>query len=363
MKKPKILIADDEPHSLYAMELLLSQEPYEILFADNGQTTLAQVKTNQPDLIMLDIMMPDMTGYEVCKDLKTNVETQHIPIILVTALNQKEALVLGLNAGADEFLTKPVNGLELRARIRAMLRIKEQHDDLQEALHLREDMANMIVHDMKSPISTILVYADLLDYKNEALIQKKDLTKKIRLQAYRLNSYLGDLLLLAKMKPGQLNLSFVPVNVGELLQKIVNQYQEMAKVKGIGLVLNIPDEVREISIDENLMERVLDNLLSNALKFSPPNTTVTIRLTYPNREVDSDTWPQLRIQVIDQGSGIAEEHRERIFDKYEIIEAHKEDIPQLGLGLALCKIVVDAHDGKIFVQNNEPQGSIFTIEI
>ena len=175
------------------MEMLLSQEPYEILFADSGQTTLDKVEAESPDLLLLDVMMPDMTGYEVCQRLKADNRWRHIPIILVTALDRKEDVVSGLDAGADEFLTKPVHGAELRARVRTMLRIKNQYDELQEALELREEMADMIVHDMRSPISALMLYTDILERRKGSPLHHERLTGKIRLQVHRLNSYLGDL--------------------------------------------------------------------------------------------------------------------------------------------------------------------------
>ena len=362
--KAKILIVDDEPKSLYTMEMLLSQEPYTIFFAEGGRAALAQVETETPDVILLDVMMPDITGYEVCQRLKADDRWQHVPIILVTALDQREDVIQGLEAGADEFLTKPVNGPELRARVRTMLRMKKQYDELQETLQLRQDMADMIVHDMRSPISALLLYAEILERTDPANISQQQVTQKIVYLANRLNSFLGDLLILAKMRSGKLLLNRTPTDVRQLILTLIEQYQHLADSKSIKLIPILPEEYRQFLLDSRLIQRAIDNLISNALKYSPKGSKVTLSLEY----FDDSSEPmkklsQFRFQISDEGPGIPPEDQERIFNKYEIIDVEREDVPQVGLGLALCKMVVDAHDGRIFVQNNRPTGAIFIIEI
>jgi two-component system, sensor histidine kinase and response regulator len=358
---PKILITDDEPNSLYAIEMLLSPEPYEISFADGGAATLSQFETEPPDVLLLDVMMPDMTGYDVCRRLKGDVRWQHIPIILVTALDRREDIVQGLQAGADEFLTKPVYGPELRARVQSMLRIKQQHDQLQETLQLREDMAKMIVHDMRSPLAALMLYTDLLKHDKGQQGRREYLGQQISSQAHRLNAFVSDLLLLAKMNAGKLSLLTEPVDVAALLDTAKKQYQELANSKKITIAVTAPAQKREFPLDRKLMQRVIDNLLSNAYKFSPENGVIALRLEY-GEEVGADQ-ARLRLQVADHGPGIPEEHRERIFNEYEIIEARQRGITQVGLGLAFCKLVVTAHQGRIFVADNVPSGAVFTIEL
>lgn len=363
-KLPKVLITDDEPKSLYAMEMLLSQEPYEIFFADGGLATLSMFESDPPDVLLLDVMMPDLTGYEVCRQLKADARWQHIPVILVTALDRKDDIVRGLEAGADEFLTKPVHGPELRARVKTMLRIKKQYDELQETLQLREDMASMIVHDMRNPISALLLYSDLLRLKHGAPLHQEQFTQHISLQAHRLNSYLGDLLLLAKMRAGKLVLQTVPLDVGEMVATAVLHQQEFAQSKGIVIETRLPDHQTEFSLDKKLMQRVLDNLLSNALKFSPENSKITVGLSHtPNGQESQAGGKGLCLQVIDQGPGVPKEYREKIFEKFSVFDLKRPDISQVGLGLAFCKLVVDAHKGRIFVEDNNPTGAIFTVEI
>ena len=356
-----ILVVDDEPSARKTIEMLLMREGYVMHFAANGPEALGLVEQNPPDAILLDVMMPGMDGFEVCQILKDSPVTQHIPIILVTALDSKKDLARGLDAGADDFLHKPYNSMELRARVRSMLRIKRRHDALEEALRLREDLSNMIVHDIRSPLSSILIYADLLEnFVSEEI--GRDYLGTIRNETNRLSASLTDMLMMAKMEHGKLVLmpSFVEFN--ELVVAAVEGYRSMAALKHLKLVIKVPDNSANISLDKNLWRRVLDNLLSNAVKFSPPNGRITIQVMY-SCENGKEQGPQLCVKVFDEGPGIPVEHQQTIFDKFKIVATGRRDIAQVGLGLAFCKMVVDAHNGRVYVEQNNPKGSVFIVEM
>ncbi|HBW88968.1 MAG TPA: hybrid sensor histidine kinase/response regulator, partial [Cyanobacteria bacterium UBA11149] len=161
-----ILVVDDEPDNLDVIEALLHGEDYEINYAPNGKRALNFLNSFKPDVILLDVMMPEMDGIEVCKRIKAEPKWQAIPIIMVTALTRKEDLAECLEAGADDFISKPVNRLELRSRVHSMLRIKQQHDKLEALLNAREDMVKLIVHDLRNPLSGILLLTDILKSDN-----------------------------------------------------------------------------------------------------------------------------------------------------------------------------------------------------
>jgi two-component system sensor histidine kinase/response regulator len=362
-KMAKILIVDDEPKSLYSMEMLLFPEQYEIVFANSGKMALQKVVETEPDLLLLDVMMPDMTGYEVTRQLRQDPQWRHIPIILVTALDRRDDLLEGLEAGCDEFLTKPVQGPELRARVRTALRIKQQFDELQELLQLREQMADMIVHDMKSPLTALLLYIDIFNRVHALPEKHAHLLDKVSYQVHRLNKYLGDLLMLVKMRAGSLqtNLKFISVN--NLCRTALEQHQDVVSAQGSHLALALPDDEIRIRLDEKLMERLLDNLISNALRFSPENGTITIRLTDEKKEAKAFSAEAVRIQVIDEGPGIPPGDRERIFEQHVALDGEETALPNLGLGLTLCKMVAEAHHGHIFVTENQPSGAVFNVII
>jgi signal transduction histidine kinase len=357
-KKVSVLVVDDEPSGFDVIEAHLYREGYDLVYASSGREALNKIDSLEPDVILLDVMMPQMDGIEVCQHLKSDPHWQHIPIIIVTALNSKADLARSLDAGADDFLTKPVSGIELRARVRSMLRIKHQYDALQSTLQMREDLSNMIVHDLRNPLTTILMCSSLLI--DSGLEQKTLERMKLILSAGRqLDSMINDLLLLAKMQSGKLMLNLTPVNLNDLATKSLCQFSGLAASKHLHLNSQLSETTSPVSGDANLLHRVIDNLLSNAIKFSPPNTTITLQIDYP--EVSASPEPKHAIiRIADQGVGIREDLRKGIFEKYEVGRVFN-GVAQLGLGLAFCKMVVEAHRGTIFVEDNKPHGSIFTV--
>jgi len=360
----RVLIVDDEPLARDTLEALLYREGYELLFAINGIDAIQRMKELAPDVILLDVMMPQMTGYEVCQYLKNSPEFRHIPIILVTALDGSDELVRGLDAGADEFLSKPVNSQELRARVRSMLRIKIQYDELGRTLHLRELLSNMIVHDMRNPLAAILLYIQLLKRKGNLSADQAKYFELIHAEAQQLSTFLDDILMLAKMEKGKLILSRAPVDMARFANDLLPKYTDLASSQGVEFVFqHLTSAPPSISLDANLMQRVIDNLISNALKFSPPNSKITLCIEYPRQRTQQNDAPILRIQVMDEGPGILPEDRERIFDKYEIVSMKQAGKNQVGLGLAFCKMVIEAHNGHIFADNNPTKGAVLTIEI
>lgn len=357
--KPKILIVDDEPITLEILEGHLIRDGYDIIFASGGVEAIEKLEQTEPDVILLDIMMPDMDGYAVCQRLKSDKRWQNIPIILVTALSDKRDLARGLEAGADDFINKPVHNIELRARVKSMLRIKKQYDSLQSTLQLREDMAHMIVHDMRTPLNVVSGLCEWMLTRASTSPENLNDIKKIQSQTQYMNEFLNDMLILAKMEADQLLLTPIPTDVNRLLSKVVDSHTIIAQSKNINFVANLPENPPLLELDISLLQRALDNLVSNALKFSPDGSTVTVQLNY----LTNSQKPTLRIRVIDEGPGVPAEYRERIFEKFETAPMQRTDLSQIGLGLTFCKMVVEAHRGQISVEDNLPAGSVFTIEI
>ncbi|MEI2611202.1 MAG: response regulator [Candidatus Promineifilaceae bacterium] len=353
-QSPLILIVDDDVTARQTVEMLLLRQGYDLQFATNGAEALTCLETLAPDVILLDVMMPGMDGFAVCQQIKTHQQWQHIPIVLLTALDGKEDMVRGLDAGADDFIHKPVSGPELRARVRSMLRIKQRHDELQTTLQLREDLANMIMHDIRNPLTTLNVYCDLLapavsPAGNEAF-------QAITAQVNRLSSFVTDLLLMAKMEHGKLVLQRTPVDVNATVRLVYENYWPLAQQRDIRLVLELPEQPPVVMLDAPLWQRVLDNLVANALKFSPTGGQVLLQITRPQSD-------HLHLNLHDEGPGVPPEYRETIFNKFQIVATGRRDVQQMGLGLAFCRMVVEAHRGRVYVTANQPQGAIFTVEI
>ena len=365
--QPRILIVDDEPTALYTLEMLLMPEDYHIDFVTNGQAVFHHLDNHPlPDLILLDVMMPGMSGHEVCQQLKSCATTRQIPIVLVTALDRKEDLVRGLNAGADDFLTKPVSGPELRARVRSMLRMKSLYDELQEMIQIREEMTHLVVHDMRTPLSAVILYADMLadTVRKTATItspKQAKMIQKLRDQALRLNDFLTDLLILGKMQSDKIVIERQTIALKNLFQSVVDAQQIIADAKQIQLQIDLPDTLPRIVLDSKLMRRALDNLVSNAIKFSPEESIVTLTA---RRIAATATSPAMfQLEVRDLGPGIPPEHQKTIFNRYEISYNKNHDDLQIGLGLYLCDLVVEAHGGRIYIRDNTPTGAKFIVEL
>jgi len=362
MSANKIFIIDDDKAMCMLLRNMLSNQGYLIELLHSGVDLLARLQEVTPDLMILDVIMPGMDGFKICRCIKAESAWQHIPIILITALDAKRVLAKGIEAGADDFLQKPVNKWELGARVRSMLRIKHQYDELEATLRLREEFSYMLVHDMSSPITAIHLHAALLeDQLGADQTQAHQEVAAISAAAEQLDSFISDMLMTAKLEQSKLRLNRSKVDVIAITRKIVNDFLVIADSKSIKLALELRNEVITLYLDENLFRRLLANLLSNALKYAPVSSHVQIVIEY-HRDQDSPRHC-LKIQISDEGEGVPEAYRERIFDKFDVVKLKKQGVRQIGLGLAFCKLVVDAHDGRIYVKDNQPQGAIFVVEI
>lgn len=371
MKSPSILVIDDEPNNFDVIEALLSVgvgihspisagdtgcliEDCHLHYAASGKVAIAALDTFQPDLILLDVMMPGMDGIEVCQRIKADSKWRSVPIVMVTALTAKEDLAKCLQSGADDFISKPVNGLELRARVQSMLRIKKQYDDLQGLLQLREDMVRMIVHDLRNPLTEVLLGLELTQMAKQSPNQQTDRLNKIYTSARSLQSLIDDLLQVALIESNKLRLNCQDTDPCELVRTAIADFEAISQHKNLSLIAQLPEASdRKVSVDADMMHRTLGNLLSNAIKFSPDNQKIIVTVEFPETH-------QCKIQVIDSGPGVPEALRQKIFDKYEVGNT-MPGVSQIGLGLAFCKMVIEAHGGDISVDNNQPQGAIFEI--
>lgn len=361
----KILIIDDQVDNFEIMEAFLTKDAYQLYYASSGMKAFALLKTVEPDVILLDIMMPEMDGTEVCQRLKSNDTYKSIPIIMVTALNTKEDLAHALDQGANDFVTKPINSLELRSRLRAHLRTKSEHDELkkllklrEEALTLREDLSNMIIHDLRNPLATIVLAAGIVQRYMDRLDQRPLVMKKVAQileSGHKLEEMIDGLLLVAKLESGKILFNAIPTDLHELGLGAIQDFELVANSREIQLIGDLPDPYQTVLTDATILRRVIDNLLSNALKFSPEGSQVTLSLEYLSEN-------HFRVQVIDMGEGINKIVKEKIFEKFEI-GSLKKNTSQTGLGLAFCKIAIESQGGTLAIADNHPQGSIFTIEI
>jgi signal transduction histidine kinase len=302
-------------------------------------------------------MMPKLDGFSVCRRLQADERTQAIPVLLVTALYDRTDRLKGIEAGATDFITKPVDIDEVLLRVRNALRTKHLYDQRNTLLRMHEELSDMFVHDIRNPLLAITLCAHRLETKEKppAVVH---LAREILWQTQLLDNFLSDLLTLSKMEQGHLTLQRSTEDVVECVRTAFLNQQAMADAHNIRLALAAPHSPVLAEVDRSLFARLLDNLLVNAIKFSPNNSSVTVTIN-PS---DSTSTPCI-IQVEDEGPGIPLGYRETIFEKYGVVKMRKLNVPQTGLGLAFCRMTAEAHGGRIYVTPRQPRGSIFTVEL
>jgi len=371
MKEPKILIVDDEEKNIRLLKAMLMSEKYQIFEAISGEQALKSVTAVNPDLILLDVMMPGINGFDVCRKLKRADETKIIPIVMVTALSEKEHRVKALEAGADDFLSKPVDRSELVVRVKSLLRIKNYHDELwasnreiaeqneklRELEKIKEGLIHMIVHDLNNPLSSIMGSLDLILLKEPALSQNHLGSLTACLDYCRdLKDMILSLLEIHKMEEGKLELDTELSNITELIAKVMQQAEFKAREYQVILSANGSEAPYPVAVDRGLMRRVIANLLSNAIRHTPAGGSVEVKTDWLSAN------ESIRLQVVDTGNGLAPEYHQKVFDKFEQVRLKREGVAvgSSGLGLAFCKMAVEAHGGKIWVESEgEGKGATF----
>lgn len=356
-KTAKILIVDDNPANLHLASLNIKKMGYQIITSDSGANTFEIIENEKPDLILLDIMMPGMDGYEVAEKLKSMPEFKETPIIFLTALKHTESLVRGFQAGAVDYITKPFNKEELMARVKNHIELKFLKDELKSHLEEKDNLFRVTIHDMKNPIQGVLGLTEILQIEDTGLDEKdiKGIYESIEKAAKQSLHILNDLLDSHAFESGKINLKIEAVDISNLLIEIVKSNTEQAKGKDISLILEEVSKVIKVKVDKNKAERVIDNLISNAIKFSPSGTKVKVL----SKIVDD----KFRISIIDEGPGIKESEYDLVFKKFSKLSNQptgKET--STGLGLSIVKSFVEAMGGNVGFSSEVGKGSEFYVE-
>jgi two-component system, sensor histidine kinase and response regulator len=340
-----ILAIDDIPDNLFLIKLALEQEGYHVILVDNGTTALAQIEKSPPSLILLDVMMPGMDGYEVTKRIREHPNLPYIPILLITA-HEHSSLIKGLDAGADEFIRKPVHIEELQARVRSLLRLKQTIDQ-------RENFVHCLTHDLRTP----LVAADrMLALIGQGVFGdvSSDLQQAVGSiinSNQNLLQMLNTLLEVHCYEVGDKTLSFTKLNLKELVEEVVNELAPLAQEKGLEMKMDLEGQTSDIQGDRLELRRVIANLIGNAIKYTDRGS-ISIRLYQSSSSV--------AIEVEDSGVGIAAEEQKNIFERFRQ-GTHKRS--GHGLGLYLCKQIIQSHQGTIEVNSEAGKGSVFTVKL
>ena len=365
----RILVVDDDPRNVRLLEGIFRTAGYAVDKALGGEEALARVQASLPDLVLLDVMMPGVSGHEVCVRLKGNEKTRSIPIMLVTALSALEDKVEGLDIGADDFVSKPVNRVELLAKTRSLLRIKSLHDQVARAgellaqknaelvklEQLKETLVQMIVHDLKNPLTAIMGNLGLILRSPEGPAARTEQRAKVALESCRAMMRLAlDLLDISRLEENKMVLSREPLEMRSLAGAAIQETDALAAQARIVVTNDIEGGLSPAWADRDLLTRILANLLSNAIKHTPEGGSVSVGAAEENGGVV--LWVQ------DTGEGIPEEYQDAIFEKFSQAEVKRRGLKSdRGLGLTFCKMAVEAHAGRIWVESVRGKGSTFRV--
>lgn len=366
--RENILIVDDTPANLNVLSTLLKENGYRVRAAINGKLAIKTTIKSPPDLIILDIMMPGMDGYEVCAQLKKDEKTRHIPIIFISALNRTENIVKGFAVGGVDYITKPFKTAEVLARIESQLTIVRQQKQIEEQYEqdinyfkkldkLKEAFLHSATHDLRTPLSSIQLLISLLDRNNviEDVDKRSTYMARIANNVNRIDKLITDMLDFAQAE-SSISISSSPVSLINFLENCFHDFEILANQKNITLSISPPKNDSFVSIDSERMQHVMDNLLSNAIKYTPEGGEVKIV-----SHVYNDNFT---IQVIDSGLGIPENDRQYIFDTFYRVRTKEHlEVEGTGLGLSIVKEIINQHNGEISVDSQFGKGIIFTMNI
>lgn len=415
--KGDILVVDDKPDNLRLLNIMLGKNGYKVREATSGQIALQEVRTHPPDLILLDILMPEMNGYEICRQLKTSASTAVIPIIFLSALNDTFDKVRAFEAGGVDYITKPFQLQEVLARVKTQLILRRQQVMLQEEIRdrqkaelslqevnltleqrvqertvelesailklqveveerkraedrvkqslererelsdLRSRLIAILSHGFRTPLSLIIMASEALEYRYEHLNPQARERKfnQIRASVERITQILDDALMSNAAELGELSYYPLPINLAEFCQEIIAKYQQIKQdTHTITLDSNIPTHI-SIYLDPSLFGQVISHLLANSIRYSPQGGNIRLELRMQGSSYI--------MQVHDEGIGIPETDLTKIFEKfYRASNANTiPGTPGAGLGLAIVRQVVELHGGTISVESEVNKGTTFTI--
>lgn len=366
----KILIVDDVLSNVLLLKILLSNEKFQISTAMGGKEALEKVQQDIPDLILLDIMMPDVDGFEVTRQLRSMPEPYcDISIIFLTALNGTAEIVKGFQIGANDFISKPFSKEELIIRVKHQISliaakriILEQKEALQNSIYSRDKMYSVIAHDLRSPMGSIKMMLNMViltlskDAIGGEMYEMLSLANKTTEETFDL---LDNLLKWTKSQTGRLNVVFQQSELISLTEGVLEIFTKLAELKQLTIKLDAP-ETCEVYADRDMVKSVLRNLLSNAIKFSKPGGVVTVRI----RDNVPEEGGMVVMSVEDTGLGISEEAQKKLLKietHFSTFGTNKEE--GSGLGLLLCLDFVVKNGGRLWFTSQEGVGTTFNFSI
>jgi signal transduction histidine kinase len=367
-KRSRLLIVDDNVSNRLLLRAHL-ENSYEVLEAADGPSALALVENTPVDLVLLDVMMPGMNGMEVCRRLKQG-RVEYLPVLLLTALGERDDRLAGLESGADDFLTKPVDRQELILRVRTFLRLRDQDQRIRQQLKdlgerdetiqlqldqlravdaMKDDLVSLLVHDLRNPLAGIMGFLGMLaeDVTDQDLRSQADMALEA---SSRLREILEDILSVRLLESGNIVLQREWVEARRLVSDAIGSVSGAARARQVEIAAVIDHTDIGIQADRKLVRRAIENLLSNAVKYSPSGSIVRVAVR--------PTAGEVQIEVADRGQGIPNNLKEQLFQKFGSVESARGEARRgVGLGLYLVKLVATAHGGRTLVRDRRGGGT------
>ena len=361
-KDPIILVVDDTEDNLDLLEFALKRKPVHMLRANSGKECLTMAQDQQPDVILLDIQMPEMDGFETLKRLRANPATAKIPVIFLTAQRKDpESIEAGLMMGADEYLTKPIDTDELLVRTKTLVRLKRMEAELERT---KADFMAMLVHDLRSPlagIKDVIEFFRELEQSGGALtVDHFTLLAASQESAERMLQLINNLLDLSKFEAGKITLHKEASSLENIVRKAAKQMEFQFRQRNVSLHVETKPDLPSVMVDAGKIGQVLMNLLSNALKFTSSDGHVRISVEELRDKSEGAAQRTVAVAVTDTGMGIPRDELSGIFERYKQASTAKRVRQKgTGLGLAICKLIVEAHGGHIGVESEAGRSTTF----
>ncbi|OUC15930.1 MAG: hybrid sensor histidine kinase/response regulator [Alkalinema sp. CACIAM 70d] len=351
-----ILVVDDTPANLHLLAKVLTDHGYTVRLAPSGPLALRSINVCLPDLILLDIMMPEMDGYSVCRSLKDNEKTQNIPIIFLSALDEALDKVKAFKVGAEDYITKPFQEAEVLARVEHQLKLQclqkqliERNLALEQSNRELEQFAYIVSHDLQQPLQSVTGFIKLVKMQYQETLDDTVLEYLDRVAAAggRMQQLIHDLLIYAKV--GREALDWTAIDCNLLLEIVIENLRVTIDEKNAAILYQ---DLPTLQGNETQLIQLFQNLISNALKFVPPNVLPQVKISAEKR---GNAW---LFSIHDNGIGIKPENREQIFEAFRRLYNSKT-YPGTGIGLATCKKIVENHGGRIWVDSQFGIGTTF----
>lgn len=361
----EVLIVDDMATIRMTLQRHVRQLGHRVTLANDGAEALRLLHDNRFDLVLLDVVMPEMDGYAVLDRIKADPLLRGVPVVMISGIDDMESVVRCIEAGAEDYLAKPFQTALLHARIRASLERKHLWDELdnrfqqlQTSENRRDSLTHMIVHDLRTPLTSLLLGLQTVRVAGALNpVQQECLSLGIS-GGQALLSMVNDLLDISKLEAGQLTLDYADIDVPTLISKAEQQVAALIQDKALTLTIEVPPSLAPLHADGEKLSRVLINLLGNAIKFTNDGGRITMRVGY------AETEESLVFAVEDTGEGIPPEAFLHIFEKFgQVRNSQAGHKMSTGLGLTFCKMVVEAHGGRIWVESSPGEGSTFRFTV